>query len=63
MVRVSRDLDIGRPSTESVVVEKMGTLISKVEDTTNKLEESIEELKKIRVGAGLIVGQDLEDTD
>ena len=61
VVRVSRDLDIGKPPSESVTVKDMDTLISRVEVTADKLDESIEELKKIKHGTGLAIGVDLDE--
>ena len=59
VIRVSRDLDIGKPPSESVTVKDLDTLISKVNLTADKLDESIEELKKITFGTGLVTGVDL----
>ncbi len=61
VVRVSRDLDIGKTTNESITVNDMDTLISKVNITADKLDESIEELKKIKLGTGLVTGIDLNE--
>lgn len=61
VTRVSRDLDIGKPTNESVTVTDMDTLISNVKVTADKFDESIEELKKIKLGTGLVTGVDLNE--
>ncbi len=64
VVRVSRDLDIGTPLKENdVVVQDMSILISKVNATTQELEEATEELKKVRTGIGRILGQEIEEAE
>jgi len=65
MVDYGRDLDIGRPraETSNVDVQNFSTVISAIDTTNGELEEATEELKKIRIGTGLILGQEIEEAD
>lgn len=56
-----RDTDFGKPPAAVYTVKDMDTLIARVKDSITQLEEAIEELKKIAVGTGLIMDEDIEE--
>ena len=64
---MARDLNIGIPTetnfTKSINVNNFGNVIASVEASLPAIEEAVEELKKIRVGTGLILGQEIEEAE
>lgn len=63
MVDYGRDLNIGIPTMDihKVNVENFASVIATLEKATSELEEMKEELRKITLGAGLILGQEIEE--
>jgi len=62
-----RDLNIGIPTEEnfikSINVKNFEGVIASVESSLPAIEEAVEELKKIRTGTGLILGQEIEEAE
>ena len=58
-----REQDIGKPRKDSITVDNLDTLIEKVKDVTQELQEAVEELKKISLGTGLVTGVDLDEEE
>ena len=50
-----------RSFKEDVDVQNFASVIAAIETTTHNLQEAVEELKKIRTGTGLILGQEIEE--
>ena len=65
MVNYGRDLNIGRPraETSNVDVQNFSTVISAIDTTNGELEEVTEELKKIRFGTELILGEEIDEVE
>jgi len=59
----AREQDIGKPKEQSYSINDIDTLIARMEANTMTLEEAVEELKKIRVGTGLILDGEIEEVD
>jgi len=60
-----RDLDIGTPDEKTLndIHNKLGKVESKVKDVKDEVDASNEELKKISLGTGLILGGEIEEVD
>ena len=50
-----------RSFKEDVDVQNFASVIAAIETATHTLQEAVEELKKIRTGTGLILGQEIEE--
>jgi len=50
-----------RSFKEDVDVQNFASVIAAIETATHNLQEAVEELKKIRTGTGLILGQEIEE--
>jgi len=59
------DLDIGTPKKETINVDVQNFIevISKMELQLSELNEAVAELKKIRAGAGYILGQSIDEVE
>ena len=57
---VSPDVGV-RSFKEDVDVQNLAPVITAIETATHNLQEAVEELKKIRAGTGLILGQEIEE--
>ena len=62
MANYSRDQDIGKTTTENVTVNDIDTVITRLETNTAEIEKTVDELKKIRVTEGMILGDQLEES-
>jgi len=62
-----RDMDIGEPTAENLTrpteVQNFANVIASTDATTHGLDEATEELKKVRTGIGLVVGQEIEEAE
>lgn len=59
------DLNIGRPVKENFIeyieVQNFTGVITSIENISNTLDETNKELKQIRLGTGLIIGENLSE--
>jgi len=60
-----RDLDIGYPSETTLkdIYIKLGDVGIKIDNSTDSIEETLDELKKVSLGVGLVTGIDLNEED
>jgi len=65
MKGVNMDLNIGIPVPENfrreVDVSNLQKVVTEVQAATAEMQEAVEELKRIRLGTGLVTGVDLSE--